>query len=387
MGNNRSSASKPFEELLINKSVGNAYAKLKKHENNLFDFAKQHDVDTLVSLLMEEGKLQKWTAKNVANELINGYAKHKKKDADKKGKKTDMNQAHFMDEDTENNHTTLNDETCKENYNYHYEQKQEQINIQQEVLARGQILIDATNDQITVIRKYLQAKRENKDTTTLSHLNNVALVGLKLYRGNCKILHKKQKANNEMNFSTQFAGCLTLVNEYEEQVKNETIKLQNGQEIIKRLVPLTAYMRCVINGKRPPKIPELDQEIVHNKEIVSGVMGQVVEKMNHAIPDRVKQVNQDPEKFARDQRDLAERGKSYPNKQVIAPKVSDLHQDISEKMSPPKTKKEMQQILAGDKKVYAHTDQENKIYDEMHGDHDAMSQDENDNQTECGLIL
>eukprot|EP01083_Nonionella_stella_P234180 824460_1 len=187
MGNSSSTQPSPLKELLKEKGVGDVYPKLKNDETDIYDLAAQKRKKDIVEGLKEYG-ISTFKAKSIANDLIDGYEKHNKKSSSKKKSNPYINQ------DNQNEWTTTNASNDDQNSsNNYYEQKQEKQSIQQEVVVRGQVLIDATNDQIIVINKYLKAKSQNKDKKTLRHLNNSTIVGLKLYRGNCKVLYKKTK--------------------------------------------------------------------------------------------------------------------------------------------------------------------------------------------------
>merc|ERR1719334_1001880 len=71
-------------------------------------------------------------------------------------------------------------------------QKQKRKSVKEEVVVRGQVLLDATNDQLKTINNYLRAFATGADPNYVSELNQNAMTGLKLYRGNCKVLRKKE---------------------------------------------------------------------------------------------------------------------------------------------------------------------------------------------------
>jgi len=239
----------------------------------------------------------------------------------------------------------MNNNYNNNRYQTHQQQQQQQAQIerQDQMTVRTQLLLDDTNKQLKLTKNYLDAvNRNNVSKEELSTFNQKVVVGLTCFR--MKVDGMRNNAKKEgLDFNDAFKGSAMIIKQFEGNYKKQ---FGSNKFLMQRLEPCLNYMRAILMGnKNIPSLPYINN-YEFNENVASNVISSVAHSMNHIIPDRIKDIAKNNNKYKSNQSQLKQQ---YEDEQHVE-NVKDINynnliQDFNGNIAFPKSKQQQNEII------------------------------------------
>jgi hypothetical protein len=257
-------------------------------------------------------------------------------------------------------------------YGQQQSQQREQIQEQDQMTVRTQLLLDDTKSLISMTREYLNHfNLADCNKKELSLYNQKVVGSLTLFKMKVDAMRSNAKKQG-LDFNDAFKSSSMLIKQFEISYKKEFGK---NQLLMQRLNPCLNYMRAILCDKNNvAPLPYLN-EYKFNKKIASEVMSGVQYATNHVMPKRIKEINKNNNKYKLNQKNLKQQ---YEDEQHVENvhdvNFNNLVQDFSSNnIAFGKSKKEQDEMNRRESQQYAHQDPDLQNDDAM-----AMDEDNDD---------
>ena len=246
-----------------------------------------------------------------------------------------------------NNYNHDNNNNNNNNQMQYQQYKQVQVKRQDQMTVRTQLLLDDTEQQCIMIRDYIDGINSGKcSKDEIKEFNQKVVCGLTLFDMKVDGMRKNSKSEN-LNFNDAFKSSAMIVKKFENECKSQ---FGHNKYLMNRLEPCLNYMKAVLYGHDVPQLPYIN-DYKFNQEIASNVISDVAHAQNHVMPERIKHISQNNEKFKMNQYKLKKEYESgdyndNDNDKVHVVDYTNLIQDYNtDNYTFGKSKKEQDQII------------------------------------------